>query len=289
MLDFRPVTLDDAPLLRRLLGGEGRICDSTAGTVLMWRRYFDTRIAFAGETAVLRASYRGRDVFTRPFGPDPAGAVGAIIDFARENSLPAEFGFLDEESAKHLAERFGAAVTQDADGADFLYPAENFIAYAGKHLREKRNHLYQFRREYPDAVFEPISDANIHEVMSFFDSYCAENESDEALAATENDICREVLENRGSYGLLSLALRIDGVIRAFTAGEVAGDTLFVHIEKADRNTRGAYQAIASEFVKSVPGISFVNREDDSGDPGLRKSKMSYRPCALLGKYTAVIR
>ena len=282
MLDFRPVTLDDSTLLRRLLGGEGRICDSTAGTVLMWRRYFDTRIAFAGETAVLRASYRGRDVFTRPFGPDPDGAVGAIIDFARENSLPAEFGFLDEESAKHLAERFGAAVTQDADGADFLYPAENFIAYAGKHLREKRNHLYQFRREYPDAVFEPIGDANIHEVMTFFEAYRAENGSDEALAATENDICREVLENRGSYGFLSLALRIDG-------GEVAGDTLFVHIEKADRNTRGAYQAIASEFVKSVPGISFVNREDDSGDPGLKKSKMSYRPCALLGKYTAVIR
>ena len=275
MLDFRPVTLDDSTLLRRLLGGEGRICDSTAGTVLMWRRYFDTRIAFAGETAVLRASYRGRDVFTRPFGPDPDGAVGAIIDFARENSLPAEFGFLDEESAKHLAERFGAAVTQDADGADFLYPAENFIAYAGKHLREKRNHLYQFRREYPDAVFEPIGDANIHEVMTFFEAYRAENGSDEALAATENDICREVLENRGSYGFLSLALRIDGGIRAFTAGEVAGDTLFVHIEKADRNTRGAYQAIASEFVKSVPGISFVNRED--------------RPCALLGKYTAVIR
>ena len=289
MLDFRPVTLDDSTLLRRLLGGEGRICDSTAGTVLMWRRYFDTRIAFAGETAVLRASYRGRNVFTRPFGPDPDGAVAAIIEFARENSLPAEFGFLDEESAKHLAERFGAAVTQDADGADYLYPAENFIAYAGKHLREKRNHLYQFRREYPDAVFEPIGDANIHEVMSFFDSYCAGNESDEALAATENDICLEVLENRGSYGFLSLALRIDGGIRAFTAGEVAGDTLFVHIEKADRNTRGAYQAIASEFVKSVPGISFVNREDDSGDPGLRKSKMSYRPCALLGKYTAVIR
>ena len=212
-----------------------------------------------------------------------------ILDFARENSLPAEFGFLDEESAKHLAERFGAAVTQDADGADFLYPAENFIAYAGKHLREKRNHLYQFRREYPDAVFEPIGDANIHEVMTFFEAYRAENGSDEALAATENDICREVLENRGSYGFLSLALRIDGGIRAFTAGEVAGDTLFVHIEKADRNTRGAYQAIASEFVKSVPGISFVNREDDSGDPGLRKSKMSYRPCALLGKYTAVIR
>lgn len=288
MLDFRPVTLDDSPLLRRVLHGEGRICDSTAGTVLMWRRYFDTRIAFAGETAVFRANYRGRDVFTRPYGPDPDGAVAAILDYARENSLPAELGFLDEESAKHLAARFGASVTRDGDGADYLYPAENFIAYAGKHLREKRNHLYQFRREYPDASFEPIDDGNISEVMSFFEAYRSGNESDEALAVTENELCREVLENRSSYKFLSLAIRIGGEIKAFTAGEVAGDTLFVHIEKADRNVRGAYQAIASEFVKSVPGISFVNREDDSGDPGLRKSKMSYRPCALLGKYTAVI-
>lgn len=184
-----------------------------------------------------QATAEGTSLHVR-FGPDPDGAVAAIIDFARENSLPAEFGFLDEESAKHLAERFGAAVTQDADGADFLYPAENFIAYAGKHLREKRNHLYQFRREYPDAVFEPIGDANIHEVMTFFEAYRAENGSDEALAATENDICREVLENRGSYGFLSLALRIDGGIRAFTAGEVAG-TRFSSISKRRTETPAA--------------------------------------------------
>ena len=93
MLDFRPVTLDDSTLLRRLLGGEGRICDSTAGTVLMWRRYFDTRIAFAGETAVLRASYRGRDVFTRPFGPDPDGAVERSLTLRGKTRFPPSSDF----------------------------------------------------------------------------------------------------------------------------------------------------------------------------------------------------
>ena len=148
MLDFRPVTLDDSTLLRRLLGGEGRICDSTAGTVLMWRRYFDTRIAFAGETAVLRASYRGRDVFTRPFGPDPDGAVGAIIDFARENSLPAEFGFLDEESAKHLAERFGASLISCVLSIDNIDLEEGTVTA----VRELENGLETVKAKLPCLI-----------------------------------------------------------------------------------------------------------------------------------------
>ena len=196
----------------------------------------------------------------------------------------------DEESAKHLAERFGAAVTQDADGADFLYPAENFIAYAGKRLREKRNHLYQFRREYPDAVFEPIGDANIHEVMTFFEAYRAENGSDEALAATENDICREVLENRGSYGI-SFRLRC-----GLTAGSGRSPpgrspgTRFSSISK--RRT---------ENPRRVSGDRVGIREVRAGDklceprgrfrrPRTQKIEDVIPPvCPLLGKYTAVIR
>ena len=45
--------------------------------------------------------------------------------------------------------------------------------------------------------------------------------------------------------------------------------------------------INREFAKSLPAhIRFINREDDAGDEGLKKAKMSYRPVLLLKKFEA---
>ena len=80
---------------------------------------------------------------------------------------------------------------------------------------------------------------------------------------------------------------MSNVVVGLTAGEIVGDTLHVHIEKALRDFSGAYQTLAMCFAESMklPGVNFINRQDDTGDEGLRKSKLSYKPCALLDKFT----
>lgn len=70
-----------------------------------------------------------------------------------------------------------------------------------------------------------------------------------------------------------------------------GDTLYVHIEKADTVHTGIYQAVSQSFAQHMinDSVKYINREDDAGDAGLRRSKLSYRPCALLKKYSVTVK
>ena len=66
--------------------------------------------------------------------------------------------------------------------------------------------------------------------------------------------------------------------------------MYTHIEKADRDFPGSYQMLVSQAAQSFAGpqVEFINREDDTGDLGLRTSKLSYHPVSLLDKYTVTI-
>ena len=83
----------------------------------------------------------------------------------------------------------------------------------------------------------------------------------------------KTLENGKTY------LEVDGKMVGVSVGEKRGDTLIVHVEKALYEYSGAYPTLAQEFAKAfaVNEIEFINREDDSGDLGLRTSKTQYQP------------
>jgi hypothetical protein len=101
----------------------------------------------------------------------------------------------------------------------------------------------------------------------------------------ESDKVGELLENYGQYGLFGGFLTVGGEIVSFSVGERVNDTVFVHVEKADIRYTGVYQVMVQEFLKHFAreGDLYVNREEDVGDEGLRKSKLSYHPAELLEK------
>ena len=66
------------------------------------------------------------------------------------------------------------------------------------------------------------------------------------------------------------------------------DTVVIHVEKANGLINGLYGAINQEFLLHAwPDAAFVNREEDTGDEGLRKAKLSYHPVELVKKYKGV--
>ena len=82
-------------------------------------------------------------------------------------------------------------------------------------------------------------------------------------------------------------IKVDNIPAAFTLGEeLTKDTFDVHFEKADDTIRGIYPMINREFVsRRLMDYTYINREEDMGIEGLRKSKMSYCPAILFEKFT----
>ena len=57
-----------------------------------------------------------------------------------------------------------------------------------------------------------------------------------------------------------------------------------------RRLTSGEQELRIRFAKAAcnEDTLYINREDDSGEPGLRKSKMDYRPIRLVDKYWVTV-
>ena len=288
MIRFEKLTLLQAPLLKRYFARDtGRLCDRSLGGVLMWRKSFDTDYALVEDILFFRSKIGGDCwCYTVPLG-DVKRGVELLLEHCKETGEVLRFCSVGEEEKDLLLSLLpGHTAVATRDWFDYLYLAEKLSTFAGKKLSGQRNHKNFFLKNHTDWAFEPITEENLPEVRSFLDFYYASVQKESSYFQDERDAISEVLSNLSVYGFQGGLIRCEGKVCAFSLGEIIGDTLFVHIEKADRDLRGAYQMMVSEFISyyGKEPVVYVNREEDVGDPGLRYSKESYHPHRLLEKY-----
>ena len=99
------------------------------------------------------------------------------------------------------------------------------------------------------------------------------------------------LRNFSALDMKGAIIRIDGKIAAFSLAEqINKDSVVIHIEKGNTFYEGIFQAINQQFLKNeFAHLRFVNREEDLGIEGLRKAKMSYKPCRFIEKANAILK
>jgi len=176
---------------------------------------------------------------------------------------------------------------------EYLYDINALIELKGRKYMKKRNHLNQFRRQY-EYEYEAIEADNISAVREFQINWLAESEGYLAGIKEENSCILRVLDSWGEVPhLRGGVIKIDGNIVAYTIGELSGDSLFVHFEKALEGYGAGYQIINQEFLQHMsaehPALRVVNREEDLNDEGLREAKLSYHPSGFVKKYKVTVR
>ena len=184
-------------------------------------------------------------------------------------------------------------IIPDRTYADYIYDAQKLRTFSGKKYHGKKNHLNAFKREYEGRYrFEFLTQKNKQEILKFLEDWKRhkKNTEEHEFIDCEAVGIKYILENEAYFDYKIGGAYIDDRLEAFTIGNYGSkeDMVYIPVEKANPDIRGLYQYICSEFLtQAFPQAGKVNREDDMGLEGLRKSKLSYKPIYMIEKYTII--
>lgn len=298
-INFQPVTLADKPVFDyyfRQRRYEGSECTFT--NMFMWRRSYSIAWTREEDMLCIQAVHAGQVYVLPPYGPPEPARWAAVLDkmldwFAEQRRPFVMRGV--SQAALAMLERvrpgFFHAVP-DRNAFDYVYNARDLMELKGAKYRNKRNHIYQFRKYCPQYKYLPLTATLVPQCIEYEQEWCRQRGCDKNQSlAWERDAIIELLHNFGRLDYQGGVIMIDGKVEAFTLGEALNeDTAVIHVEKANADIPGLYAAINQEFCRHAwPHMRFINREEDMGLPGLRKAKMSYHPVKMIEKYVVTVK
>lgn len=294
MLSFRKIDISDKAQIKNCLSRSGfRGCEYSFANNMAWHRLYDTKIAFC-DGFYISASHRDTVTFTFPSGgnsdtPDEAymKLFTEFDKYAASYGCPLCISSVTEDQFALFDRLYHGeySMTTDESGWDYIYNASDLTELKGKRYHGKRNHLKKLPE---NCIYTPLTTSDHNDCLAFAaDSYNAAHGYDDRSQVCEQYAIDAFFRYFTELDLCGGVLRLDGKIAAFTIGErITSDTLDIHIEKALGSTEWAYPAINCFFAReNTDGLLYINREEDLGIEGLRRSKRSYHPAFMLKKYT----
>jgi len=295
MLEFREATLADREWVADCMRRAGfRGSDYTFANLYNWTKIYNIQIARFEDFLIVRNG-DGPYGYLYPVGVgDVRPAIDAITEECKKFPQRLRLYNLPKEAVDNLEKLYpGRFIFEEKrDNFDYIYTRESLMTLSGKKLHGKRNHIARFKQNNPDWTYEHLTKDNLSDAWNMNVEWCAANDC-AASEGLKDEACavRRAFENFEEEKLTGGLIRVGGKVVAFTMGSpITDDTFDVHIEKAFSDIQGAYPMINQQFViNGLEGYTYVNREDDVGDPGLRKAKLSYQPAIMYERYTATER
>jgi len=261
-------------------------CDYTLGIKYMWKKYFSSMYAIKDNTLTIKEVYDGAKYsFYYPIGENVDGMFNEIINYQLNNlTQNLEFCCVDDKHLDDLKVRFphGEVYFND-DWSDYLYLNKNFQTFAGGSYSNKRHHVKQFQKLYPETVFRKCVGCDKNKLVDFMLKFEQTKEVTSQEAINEFNEAMELARHYDELGFDCFFLEHKGQIIAVSICEVINDCVYDHIEKALREYTSIYPYFVQQIANFYSGIEYFNREDDSGDPGLRYSKQDYHPTKMVHK------
>lgn len=294
MIPFAPIRPEHRELYAPYLyAAAHKGCEYSFANLYMWGRQ---SAAVVEDRLVFFSQFNRKTVYLFPAGSgDVKAALDAVLADARERGIACRLTCLSEEECKAVEElypgQFGFHISRD--DFDYIYNVRELADLAGRKFQRKRNHANRFWRERPQCRVVPITEENKARAAQMIDRWYEERLLKDPYQdfTMERSAISRGIKHMQALGLEGIFLEENGQVLAVTFGSrMNGDTFDIHFEKALESVEGAYAAINQAFARYLleqhPELMYLDREDDLGQEGLRKAKLSYCPVRLAEKHWA---
>jgi hypothetical protein len=288
---FHPLGLEDRPRVHPILWSyQPSTSELTFTNLFLWQGHYSLSWSMYQDWLVLLSdSPHGTPWLFPPIGPAGRGDVCRRLLGWLKDIKGATNPYIDRADARLAGEVASCSDLQCEpmrDHFDYVYRSEDLIKLAGKNYHSKRNHINSLKRSYP-LVYEPLREGLLDACLCLTDRWCEFKRCNEDLNLTgEWEAIRLALRHYRELSLEGGAILVRGRLEAFSLGELLNrGTAVIHFEKANPDMGEFYSLINQQFCDHVwKEVEFINREQDLGESGLRKAKMSYHPEHLEEKF-----
>ena len=288
---FKPLEIADREFIQpRLWAYQPTTSELTFTNLFIWRGHYRLSWCLAEDCLIFLSDASAGPWFFPPIGPPPRQDLcRRLLTWLREsrNASDPYLARADERLREELTRDRGFCEEADRDQFDYVYQTADLINLAGRGYQQKRNHLNNFQRSHRHT-YEPLTPDHLEACLDLAQKWCAIRRCEEDLNLMEEwEAVKETMMHFQDLGLTGGVVFVDGRLEAFTVGEkLNAETVVIHLEKANPEIRGLFAAINQSFLESSwQDTPWVNREQDLGEPGLRKAKLSYHPHHLEEKFT----
>jgi len=296
-LSFTPIEIGDRARLADMLARYPQpLSDYTFASLLVWSPVYNYHHALVEGDTLLLSSMSGTarcPSLLQPVGQFPETVQEMLLQRARELSEPLRIESVSEaflQTHAGFAAHFEVGAVRDS--ANYVYTAADLAALRGRRYAGKRNLIAQASRLHSWSV-EPLDQGRADQCLEVADDIATKRTTDAAVTLEQETRALEcALRLFAPLGLQGILLRVAGRAAAFSIFDRLNPTTAVVLfERARRSEKGLYQVINRETARVIEalGFSLINREEDLGDPGLRKAKLSYHPTRLEMKHTLTYR
>ncbi len=266
------------------------ISEYTFTNLYMWRNYYKfSWKEVDGCLILLSCKDPSKNIIFPPVGENPTRVLPIIFAELKMGGKRVECHRVPEAMVANIKQSgLIVDVIEDRDNWDYVYLARNLSSLEGPQFADFRKKLSRFKRDH-DVEFKKLDAASVGKCLEMQEEWCDLKACTESPGLSmENDAIQDAFDHWKILGFSGCIMLEGERVIGYSLGEPLNSNTYVtHIEKANPKPAyfGAYQAVSKNFAENCSReFEFINREQDLGEPGLRRAKESYNPDHMVKKF-----